>query len=64
MNIALPAARDEDGIDCMTFHLEIDSDSVRETHSHPPLYAQQTDSVRQVLQQLKANNTGSAFVAL
>ena len=46
----------------MTFHLEIDSDTVRETHSHPPLYVQETDPVRQVLQQLKANKTGSAFV--
>ena len=46
----------------MTFHLEIDSDSVRETHSSPPLYVQCDDSVRHVLQQLKTNNTGSAFV--
>ena len=46
----------------MPFHLEIDSDSVRQTHSAPPLYVQQTDSVRHVLAQLKVNKTGSAFV--
>ena len=46
----------------MAFHLEIDTDSVRQTHATPPLYVQRTDSVRHVLTQLKANNTGSAFV--
>ena len=46
----------------MAFHLEIDKDSVQETHSHPPLYVQRGDSVRHVFAQLKTNNTGSAFV--
>ena len=46
----------------MAFHLDIDSDSVRETHSSPPLYVQRGDTVHQVLTQLKTNRTGSAFV--
>ena len=46
----------------MAFHLEIDSDTVADTHTTPPLYVQRGDSVRHVLAQLKANNTGSAFV--
>ena len=46
----------------MTFHLEIDSDTVGDAHTTPPLYVQHSDAVRQVLAKLKANNTGSAFV--
>ena len=44
----------------MMFDLE--SDTVRETHASPPLYVQINDSVRQVLAQLKTNNTGGAYV--
>jgi len=46
----------------MPFHLNIDSDTVRETHASPPLYVQRSDSVRQVLEKLRTNKTGSAFV--
>lgn len=46
----------------MAFHLNIDGDTVRETHAAPPLYVQQHDTIRHVLELLKSNKTGSAFV--
>lgn len=46
----------------MAFHLEIDTETVRQTHSTAPVYAQSGDTLRHVLEQLKANNTGGAFV--